>query len=172
MRRSEKQKVVSSREGMFSHAVSQLELPTAIATGFDIALDSRFRNCVHSCELDNPCNCRQAWYAWYGMVWYGMAWGLMPPPRRRAGRSSWGRRGGREVRRWARTAGQAAQAGDVARAGGGAAEASSEAAEAEAAEAEAVGAVGAAGGSGGGGPGPLVESGEASPPAVDKGLRH
>jgi hypothetical protein len=36
MRRSETQKVVSSREGMFSHAVSQLELPTAIATGFDM----------------------------------------------------------------------------------------------------------------------------------------
>jgi hypothetical protein len=36
MRRSEKQKVVSSREGMFSQAVSQLELPTAIATGFDM----------------------------------------------------------------------------------------------------------------------------------------
>ena len=38
MRRSETQKVVSSREGMFSHAVSQLELPTAIATGFVMIL--------------------------------------------------------------------------------------------------------------------------------------
>ena len=106
---------------------------------------------------------------WHGMVWYGL--GLNAS----SSSSSWSielgaprRAGGAEV------GAEAAQAGDVARAGGGAAEVSSEASVAEAAEAEAVGAVGAAGGSGGGGRGrwSRVGSGEASPPAVDKGLRH
>jgi hypothetical protein len=50
MKRSEKQKVVSSREGMFSHAVSQLELPTAIATGFDIVSGS-FSDAVGVCSF-------------------------------------------------------------------------------------------------------------------------